>query len=195
MYAQERRLEMRASRYPAHEPQQLAEPMIPGAAPTRWDWVGEHLRQSTATYWLATVRHDGAPHVRPVLAVWVDGGLYVCMGPGTRKAGNLARDPRCVVTVEVEPLDLAVEGNAVMVRDEAVLARVAQAYDATYGWRVTVRNGAFDAAGGAPTAGPPPYHVYEVVPATAYGFGTDERLVPTRWRFPDRGDGARRDEL
>jgi hypothetical protein len=39
---------------------------------------------------------------------------------------------------------------------------------------------------GAPTAGPPPYEVYEVyevTPAIAFGFGTDETLTPTRWRF------------
>jgi hypothetical protein len=36
---------------------------------------------------------------------------------------------------------------------------VADAYASTYGWHVTVRNGAFHDAGGATTAGPPPYDV------------------------------------
>jgi len=56
--------------------------------------------------------------------------------------------------------------------------------EAAEGWRVTVRDGAFDASGGA-VAGPPPYDVYQVAPATAYGFGTDEPLAATRWRFQE----------
>jgi nitroimidazol reductase NimA-like FMN-containing flavoprotein (pyridoxamine 5'-phosphate oxidase superfamily) len=166
-----------------HEPVS-AEPLNGSAVPTPWGWVGGHLRRSTATYWLATVRPNGAPHVMPLLAVWVEGRLYVCMGPGTRKARNLARDARCVVTVEHEGLDLVIEGTAVKVRDEDTLRLVAQAYDEIYGWRVMVRDGAFDAPGGA-VAGPPPYDVYQVAPATAYGFGTDEPLAATRWRFQE----------
>jgi nitroimidazol reductase NimA-like FMN-containing flavoprotein (pyridoxamine 5'-phosphate oxidase superfamily) len=165
-----------------HEPMS-AEPMNDAAAPTPWEWVRQHLRRSTATYWLATVRPDGAPHVMPVLAVWVEGRPYVCMGPGTRKARNLARDARCVLTVEHEPLDLVVEGTALKVRDEETLRRVARAYDATYGWPVTVRDGALDAAGGASTAGPPPYDVHQVVPTTAYGLSVGEPVEATRWRF------------
>jgi hypothetical protein len=38
-----------------------------------------------------------------------------------------------------------------------------------YWWQVTVRDGAFY-ADGAPTAGPPPYELYEVIPTTAFGF-------------------------
>jgi hypothetical protein len=76
-----------------------------------------------------------------------------------------------------------VEGEAVLTRDEATLRRVADVYAEVYGWRVTVRDGAFHDTEGAPTAGPPPYDVYEVTPAIAFGFGTDESLTPTRWRF------------
>ncbi len=46
-----------------------------------------------------------------------------------------------------------------------------------------MRDGAFHDAEGAPTAGPPPYDVYEVTAETAYGFGTDGTFAPTRWRF------------
>lgn len=104
----------------------------------------------------------------------------------TRKAKNLARNSHCVITVEEEPLDLVVEGEAAKVRDAATLRRVADAYASTYGWHVTVRDGAFHDAGGAATAGPPPYDVYEVIPTIAFGFGTDETFPPTRWRFGER---------
>jgi hypothetical protein len=150
--------------------------------PTPWPRARGHL-EGAPTYWLATVRPGGRPHVRPVLAVWVEGGLYFCAGEGTRKARNLSIGPRCALTVEVEPLDLVVEGVAERVRDAGRLHRVSDAYASTYDWHVTVRDGAFHDTEGAPTAGPPPYDVYEVVPTTAFGFGTEESFSPTRWDF------------
>jgi hypothetical protein len=48
-----------------------------------------------------------------------------------------------------------------------------------------LREGAFDGTEGAPTAGPPPYDVYELSPVKAFAFGIDAAMtfVPTRWRF------------
>jgi hypothetical protein len=44
-----------------------ADPMTAGATtPTPWARAGAILEEVPATYWLATVRPDGAPHVRPV---------------------------------------------------------------------------------------------------------------------------------
>jgi hypothetical protein len=164
---------------------------VPDATtPTTWAKARGYLQESTATYWLATVRPNGTPHVMPVMAVWVDGRLFFSAGERTRKARNLAHDSRCVVTVEEEPVDLVVEGNASIVRDDATLARVADAYASIYGWQVTVRQGAFHAAGGAPTAGPPPYDVYEVAPTVAFGLPVGEGLVPTRWRFQGPPTGS-----
>ena len=65
----------------------------------------------------------------------------------------------------------------------------ARAYDEVYGWHVTVGAGALDAAGGAGTAGPPPYDVYRLAPETAYGFGTDRPITSTRWRFAENSAG------
>jgi hypothetical protein len=164
-----------------------AEPMITGTTnPTSWAMTQDLLRESTATYWLATVRPDGLPHAVPVLAVWVDGSLYFCAGESTRKARNLVQNPRCVMTVEANPLDLVVEGRATKVRHEHALRRVAGAYASIYDWRVTVRDDAFHYSAGATAAGPPPYDVYEVIPTTAFGFGTDGTIAPTRWRFGDQ---------
>jgi hypothetical protein len=162
-----------------------------GAPPTSWTRVRDHLEGARATYWLATVRPTGAPHVMPVLAIWVDGGVFFSAGERTRKARNLALDSRCVVTVEEEPLDLVLEGRAEKVRDDATLGRIADAYAKTFGWRVAVRDGAFHDTEGAPTAGPPPCDVYEVMPKVAFGIGTDETFVATRWRFGERSSPAR----
>jgi nitroimidazol reductase NimA-like FMN-containing flavoprotein (pyridoxamine 5'-phosphate oxidase superfamily) len=132
---------------------------------------------------LATVHPDGRPHVMPVLTVWLDGALYFVAGEASRKARNLARDPHCVITIATEDAHLVVEGEAAKVRDEAKLNAVAAVYASKYDWHVTVRDGAFHDTEGAPTAGPPPYEVYEVIPKTAFGFGTDESFSPTRWDF------------
>jgi hypothetical protein len=137
------------------------------------------------TYWLATARPDGGPHLVPVLAVWVDGTLHFAASPASRKGRNLVRDARCAIATRSRGLDLVVEGAAARVTQPAELRRVAGAYAAKYGWAVTVRDGAFR-GDGAPTAGPPPYNVYEVVPTVAFGFPADGTSVPTRWRFERR---------
>ena len=149
-------------------------------------WVEARTRLSEGRfYWLATVRPDGMPHVRPILAVWHDGALFTTTNPTVRKARNLAHDSRCAISVRTDGLDVVVEGSAAKVTDEATLERIADAYKAKYEWPVTVRDGAFDAPYGAPTAGPPPYEVYAVAPAVIFGFGTDEAYAPrtTRWEF------------
>jgi nitroimidazol reductase NimA-like FMN-containing flavoprotein (pyridoxamine 5'-phosphate oxidase superfamily) len=156
------------------------------AAPTPWAGARQRLADGQ-WYWLATVRPDRRPHVVPVLSVWLDGALYFVANRATRKARNLAHDPHCAVTVATDDAHLVVEGQAALVRDAARLHGVAAVYASKYDWHVTVRDGAFDADYGAPTAGPPPYDVYEVTPATAFAFGTDESFSPTRWRFSREG--------
>ena len=150
------------------------------------EWAEARMRLADARfYWLSTVRPDGGPHVRPVLAVSVDGALHSTTNPNTRKGRNLARDSRCVISAMTEGLDLVVEGRAEWVTDDSKLTRVADVYASKYEWLVTARDGAFYAKYGAPTAGPPPYEVYEIVPAVVFGFGTDEAFAArsARWRF------------
>jgi hypothetical protein len=89
---------------------------------------------------------------------------------GTRKARNLAHDPHCVITVATYEFDLVVEGTAERVTDEAKLQRVVHAY-AAEGWEATVRDGGLYAEYSAPSAGPPPWHVYEVTPTVGVTAG------------------------
>lgn len=162
-------------------------PLIP------WSRVRERLEQGLTqspgsggpdrhTSWLATVRPDGTPHVMPLGVLWVDGAFYFTAGPTTRKAKNLAQNPNCVITVATHDFDLVVEGEAVKVSDEARLQRIADVYAAS-GWQPTVREGAFYAEYSAPSAGPPPWEVYEVTPKTVFALGTAEPYGATRWRF------------
>jgi nitroimidazol reductase NimA-like FMN-containing flavoprotein (pyridoxamine 5'-phosphate oxidase superfamily) len=149
-----------------------------------WELVRAALAD-TRMYWLATVHPDGRPHVRPVLAVWLGGALYTTSADQARKGRNLTADPRCTVTARTENMDVVLEGTAAKVTDADVLHRLAEAYRSKYSWPVTVTDGAFDAPYGAPTAGPPPYHPYEITPVTVYGFGTADEYGgrTTRFRF------------
>jgi nitroimidazol reductase NimA-like FMN-containing flavoprotein (pyridoxamine 5'-phosphate oxidase superfamily) len=149
-------------------------------------WVEALVRLSEARfYWLATTGSQGAPHVRPVLAVWAEGALYSTSNPTAVKARNLERNPSCSVTVRTDDLDLVLEGRATKVIDDPTLRHVGDVYIDKYEWPVTVRDRAFDAPYGAPTAGPPPYDVYRIDPDVVFGFGTNDALGPrtTRWRF------------
>jgi nitroimidazol reductase NimA-like FMN-containing flavoprotein (pyridoxamine 5'-phosphate oxidase superfamily) len=166
-----------AEKEPAAEQPYLAE----DTTPTRWAQARQRLADAD-TYWLATVRPDGLPHLVPLLGVWVDDSLHFVASRTSRKATNLAHDAHCVIATRRESLDLVVEGTATKVSEEVRLHRVAEVYMTKYGWQVTVRDGAFY-ADGAPTAGPPPYEVYEVIPTTAFGLPWDETFNPTRWRF------------
>jgi hypothetical protein len=149
-----------------------------------WDLVRAVLADARL-YWLATVHPTGRPHVRPVLAVWRDGALYTTSAGHARKGRNLAADPRCTVTARTDNMDVVLEGTATKVTSEETLQHIAEAYRAKYGWPVTVTDGASDAPYGAPTAGPPPYHPYEITPATVFGFGTADEYGSrtTRYRF------------
>jgi general stress protein 26 len=149
-----------------------------GASPTPWAEAREHLEKASI-YWLATVRPDGRPHVTPLLAVWLDGALYFCTGAGERKAKNLAHNSQCVITTGcnvLEGVDLVVEGEAARVSDEAILQRLVGLYASKYDWHYTVRDGAFYGDAGRAD-------VYEVSPATAFGFGKGEVSSQTRYRF------------
>ena len=156
---------------------------IYGNEPIPWARALKHLEAGAApTYWLATTRPDGRPHIAGVGAKWVDGRLYFTSGPGTRKSRNLAENPNCVVSMSFPDLDLAIEGTATRVTDEATLARLAELY-ALQGWPATVSDGAITAPYSAPSAGPPPWDLYVVAPVTAFGVATAEPYGATRWRF------------
>ena len=154
------------------------------AEPIPWS-TGLARLSEARFYWLATSTPDGRPHVRPVLAVWVDGAMHTTSHPEARKAINLAHEARCSLTVTTDGMDVAYEGRARRLTDHDDLERLSAAYLEKYGWPTTVVGDAFDAPYGAPTAGPPPYEPYRVEPTAVYAFGTDDELGPrsTRWIF------------
>ena len=140
--------------------------------PVAWDAVTEKLDSRMApapdahnsrTTWLATVNEDGSPHVTAVGAVWVDGAFWFQTGSGTRKSRNVARDPRCSISVSVRDADVVVEGDASHVTDPAQVARLAQAW-ADGGWPAEPdeTGTGITAPFNAPSQGPPPWGVYRI---------------------------------
>ena len=115
-------------------------------------------------------------------AFWVDGRYYFCGGPRSRKIRNIERDSRCAFGVALHGYDVALEGRAARVTDNAQLQRLAQVF-AVGGWAPTVADGGFTHEFSAPSAGPPPWYVYEFTPEDAYAVMTKEPGGATRWTF------------
>jgi hypothetical protein len=148
-----------------------------GLPPVDWSDVVTKLENPSApapdavnarTTWLTTLNQDGSPHVTAVGALWLDGKFWFQTGTGTRKQRNVRRDPRCAVAVSVRDADVVVDGDASLVTDPAVIARVAKAW-ADNGWPAELDAGGsgMTAPFNAPGQGAPPWNVYVVEPRTA----------------------------
>ena len=79
-------------------------------------------------------------------------------------------------------MDLVIEGTVERVTDDATLHRLAKRYADT-GWPAKVQEGAFTYDYSAPSAGPPPWYLYEMTPVQAFGVASAEPHGATRWRF------------
>jgi hypothetical protein len=164
-----------------------------GLPPVDWTAVVERLDAGSApapdahnarTTWLTTVNEDGSPHVTPVGAVWLDGTYWFQTGAPTRKAHNVARDPRCSIAVSILDADVVIEGEARPVTDPGTVARVAQAW-ADGGWPAEPdpSGAGITAPFNAPSQGPPPWHVYRIEPRSAVVVMGTEPGGLTRFRF------------
>src|SRR3954470_24824254 len=89
------------------------------------------------TCWLSTLNEDGSPHVTGVGVLWVDGAFWFETGERTRKGRNLARDPRCSLSMAAREFDLVVEGTAAPVTDPSRVADLAARWRAG-GWPARV---------------------------------------------------------
>jgi hypothetical protein len=147
------------------------------AAPPKPEMTG-----SDRPTFLATSRPDGRPHIAGVGAGWYDGDIYFTSGPETRKSRNLAANPACTIAMSLDGIDLVLEGEATRVTDRPTLEALAALFRAG-GWPAEVEGDAFTAPFSAPSAGPPPWHLYRLIFHTAFGVATAEPYGATRWRF------------
>lgn len=162
-------------------------------APLDWDDVRQRLETNLTqepgtggpdhhTFWLSTTDAGGRPHMTAVGAFWFDDHYYFCGSERSRKIRNVEREPRCALGVAIHGYDVAIEGRASRVTDDARLQRLAEVF-ATGGWAPTVADGGFTHQFSAPSAGPPPWYVYELTPEHAYAVATKEPGGATRWAF------------
>ena len=166
---------------------------IYGSPPLDWSRVEARLNEGVTqapgsggpnrhTGLLATINRDGSPHVTGVGGLWVDGAFWFETGARSRKGRNLARDPRCTLSVATAEFDLVVDGTAQKITDPPTVAAMAARW-AAVGWpaRVDDTGQALTAEYSAPSAGPPPWHIYRLRPRGATAVGTTEPFGATRW--------------
>jgi Pyridoxamine 5'-phosphate oxidase len=164
-----------------------------GLPPVDWAAIAERLDAGSApaanavnsrTTWLSTVNEDGSPHVTAVGALWVDSTFWFQTGAGTRKARNVARDPRCCVAVSISGADVVVTGQAALVTEPTAIARLAKAW-ADQGWPAQPDQSGpgITAPFNAPAQGPPPWNVYRIEPHSATVTLSEEPGGLTRFDF------------
>jgi nitroimidazol reductase NimA-like FMN-containing flavoprotein (pyridoxamine 5'-phosphate oxidase superfamily) len=108
--------------------------------PLAWSWAEVRL-ETARNYWISSVSDNGAPHARPVWAVWLDGGLY--FSSGSRIRTHLERRPEVSINLESGDECVILEGRATVLRDAALTQRVAAAYKAKYHWDMPTTPGGF----------------------------------------------------
>jgi hypothetical protein len=146
--------------------------------PLPWEWAAARLTP-TRNYWVVTVSPRGQPHAMPVWGVWDDTELRYSFGcaPNSRKARNLAANPRLTFTNDDTVECVSVQGTAALLDHGARIDWWADRYVAKYGDEVGPEFGDFVRS----------HPMYEVTPTVA--FGMIERAEEfaeraTRWRFP-----------
>lgn len=132
-----------------------------------WSWARERLAKAR-NYFLATTRPGGAPHVMPIWGLWIDDTFQFSTGKTSRKAKNLAAEPRCVVVPEDAEQAVIVEGIASELAGKGTLAAFFAAYKTKYDYDVS-------------SMGEP---LYVVRPTVVYGqIETSFTKSATRWTF------------
>ena len=143
-----------------------------------WSWAEAHLRDAL-TYWISSASADGRPHATPVWAVWLDGQLWFEGGLRTRRARDLAANPRAIAAVHVDDATaVIVEGHVESRTDPEVelAARLVEAYRkyhaAPWDYEADPANWRSGSGGG----------LWALRPVVALGWSRFPQDA-TRWRF------------
>lgn len=143
-----------------------------GSGLLAWSWAVERLERSH-DYWVTTAWPDGRPHVTPVWGVWLDSAIWFSSSRSSRKARNLAADPRCSIANDNALEPVIVDGTAALIDDREIVAAFAEASDAKY-----------ETSYGVEFFGDPANAVFRVSPFSVFGLTeADFTGSPTRWRF------------
>jgi nitroimidazol reductase NimA-like FMN-containing flavoprotein (pyridoxamine 5'-phosphate oxidase superfamily) len=158
----------------------------PSARATPWASALAVIAEAEV-FWLSTVRPDGRPHVTPLLAAWSLGGLCFTTGGQERKARNLERNSRCVLTTGTNALtgtDVVIEGSAHPMEGRTEREEAVADFARKYGAHLTSPEGTWYGLGEAVVAGD--VRLYRVEPTVAFAFGKLPTPSETRYTWPNR---------
>ena len=144
-------------------------PADQGSGLKPWSYAVERLT-STRDFWISTTCPDGRPHSVPIWGVWMRDVFAFSTGAQSRKAKNLAKDPRVVIGVEPTEDSIVLEGVAALTSDAEFIRDFKQVYAAKY----VMNMDDFSEP------------VWFVKPVRAFSFastGDEFTAGSTRWRF------------
>jgi hypothetical protein len=156
-----------------------------GAEILQWDEVrnalaGQHPAETP--FFLSTLSPAGQIHTAGIGPSWFEGDFYIVTGLGTRKGKDLVAKPECTLATRLQGFDVTLSGKATIVRDSATLEAVSAVFREG-GWPAEVEGDAFTAPYSAPSAGPPPWHLFRFTFTDVVALGTTESGGATKWRF------------
>ncbi len=148
-------------------------PAAPGVGLLPWSWAEQRLHASH-NFWVVTLWPDGRPHAMPVWGVWDEDDLFwFTSAARSRKALNVASDPRCSIATEDEQHPVVLNGEGEIRTARAEIAHVLELVNAKYGTAYTMEF--LDPAKNA---------TIRVRPQWAFGLDADDFTgSPTRWTF------------
>ena len=122
---------------------QAARPRVPGYEFSTkkeellsWTWAAKRLEKSRQ-YWIATTRPDGSAHLMIIWGLWLEDSFWFSTGSASRKARNLATNPRCVIGTDDAAKAVILEGSAEVIGARtAEYASFVKAYKKKYDWDV-----------------------------------------------------------
>lgn len=144
-------------------------PADQGSGLKPWRYAVERLTRARG-YWISTTCPDGRPHAVPIWGAWLHDAFAFSTGSQSRKAKNLARDPRVVIGVEPSDDAIVLEGVATLRVDPDFLRE----FKARYGAKYAMNMDQFSEP------------VWSVEPVTAFAFssqGDEFTAGSTRWKF------------
>jgi pyridoxamine 5'-phosphate oxidase-like protein len=137
-----------------------------------WSWAEQRL-EAARNYWVATVWPDGRPHLTAVWGQWHDGRLLFTCARRSRKARNLAAEPRLTVSTEDASDTVVLEGVAEPVSGRDDIGAVVDVLNRKYPGSYSVEFLASAASS-----------VFGVRPRQVWGLRHDDFVgSPTRWTF------------
>jgi hypothetical protein len=101
-----------------------------------WKWAAKRLKKSRQ-YWIATTRSDGAPHLMIIWGLWFENSFWFSTGAASRKARNLAGNPKCAIGTDDAAKAVILEGSVELVDTQHPnFEEFATAYEKKYKWNV-----------------------------------------------------------